>query len=140
MFSLLSTSTPTSLSTWTLSSHCPQPVALQGVVVAKVQDSALGLVKLHVDGLGPSIQPVQVPLQSPPSLLHIDTCSQLGVTCKFSNGGLSPLIHIINEDIKQDWPLHRCLGDTTSDWLPTGCSTVHHHLLTIEREMRKTDW
>ncbi|KAK4810864.1 hypothetical protein QYF61_008836 [Mycteria americana] len=40
----------------------PKPVALHGVVVAQVQDLALGLVEPHTVGLGPSIQPVQVPL------------------------------------------------------------------------------
>ncbi|KAF1415053.1 Prolyl endopeptidase, partial [Spheniscus mendiculus] len=38
----------------------PKPVALHGVVVAKVQDPALGLVEPHTVGLGPSTQPVQV--------------------------------------------------------------------------------
>ncbi|KAK4833077.1 hypothetical protein QYF61_027739 [Mycteria americana] len=40
----------------------PKPVALHGVIVTQVQDLALGLVKPHTIGLGPSIQPVQVPL------------------------------------------------------------------------------
>ncbi|KAK4813083.1 hypothetical protein QYF61_007585 [Mycteria americana] len=46
----------------------PKPVALHGVVVAQVQDLALGLVEPHTIDLGPSIQPVQVPLQSLPTL------------------------------------------------------------------------
>ncbi|TRZ08840.1 hypothetical protein HGM15179_018280 [Zosterops borbonicus] len=83
-------------------SLCPQPVALQGVVVGKMQDSALGLLNLHIAGLGPSIQPVQIPLQTPPTLQQIETCSQLGVICKFTTGGLNPLIQIINEYIKQN--------------------------------------
>ncbi|KAK4811170.1 hypothetical protein QYF61_019801 [Mycteria americana] len=37
----------------------PKPVALHGVAVAQVQALALGLVKPHTIGLGPSIQPVQ---------------------------------------------------------------------------------
>ncbi|KAK4821921.1 hypothetical protein QYF61_004924 [Mycteria americana] len=40
----------------------PKPVALHGVAVAQVQDLALGLVEPHTIDLGPSIQPVQVPL------------------------------------------------------------------------------
>ncbi|KAK4831969.1 hypothetical protein QYF61_020352 [Mycteria americana] len=36
----------------------PKPAALHGVAVAQVQDLALGLVKPHTVGLGPSIQPV----------------------------------------------------------------------------------
>ncbi|KAK4806164.1 hypothetical protein QYF61_001087 [Mycteria americana] len=48
----------------------PKPVALHGVAVTQVQDLALGLVEPHTIGLGPSIQPVQVPLQSLPPLKH----------------------------------------------------------------------
>ncbi|KAK4827957.1 hypothetical protein QYF61_022659 [Mycteria americana] len=40
----------------------PKPVALHGVAVAQAQDLALGLVKPHTIDLGPSIQPVQIPL------------------------------------------------------------------------------
>ncbi|KAK4815153.1 hypothetical protein QYF61_017594 [Mycteria americana] len=40
----------------------PKPVALHVVAVAQVQDLALSLVEPHTMDLGPSIQPVQVPL------------------------------------------------------------------------------
>ena len=43
-------------------SLCPKAVALPGVVVAKVQDPALGLVEPHPIGFSPVIQPVQIPL------------------------------------------------------------------------------
>ena len=39
-------------------SLCPKAVALPGVVVAKVQDLAFGLVELNSIGLSPAIQPV----------------------------------------------------------------------------------
>ena len=46
----------------------PKPAVLHGVVVTKVQDLALGLAVPHTVGLSPSIQAVQIPLQSlPPS-------------------------------------------------------------------------
>ncbi|KAJ7423661.1 hypothetical protein BTVI_09006 [Pitangus sulphuratus] len=64
---------------------------VEGVVVAKVQDPALGLVEPHPAGISPSLQPIQVPLQNPPAFQLIDTFPQLGV-CKFANGGLSPLM------------------------------------------------
>ncbi|KAK4821436.1 hypothetical protein QYF61_020019 [Mycteria americana] len=51
----------------------PKPVALHGVAVAQVQDLALGLVKPHTIHPSPSIQPVQVPLQSLPPLKQINT-------------------------------------------------------------------
>ncbi|KAK4814017.1 hypothetical protein QYF61_004647 [Mycteria americana] len=56
----------------------PKPVALHGVAVAQVQDLALGLVEPHTIDLGPSIQPVQVPLQSLPTLQQINPPAQLG--------------------------------------------------------------
>ncbi|KAK4822886.1 hypothetical protein QYF61_021105 [Mycteria americana] len=82
----------------------PKPVALHGVAVAQVQDPTIGL--------GPSIQPVQVPLQSLPPLKQINT--QLGVVCKLTEGALDPFVQIIDKDIKENWPQHRALGDTFS--------------------------
>ena len=55
----------------------PRPVVLHGVVVTKVQDPAFGLVEPHTVGLGPSIQSVQIPLQSFPALEQIDTPTQI---------------------------------------------------------------
>jgi len=46
----------------------PKPEALHGVVVTQVQDPALGLVEPHTVGLSPSIQSVQISLQSLPTL------------------------------------------------------------------------
>ncbi|KAK4823572.1 hypothetical protein QYF61_003576 [Mycteria americana] len=107
----------------------PKPVALRGVAVAQVQDLALGLVKPHTIGLGPSIQPVQVPLQSLPPLKQINTPTQLGVLCKLTEGALNPFIQIIDKDIKQNWPQHRALGNTACDRPPTGVNSIHHHSL-----------
>ncbi|KAK4820534.1 hypothetical protein QYF61_000205 [Mycteria americana] len=107
----------------------PKPAALHGVVVAQVQDPALSLVEPHTIDLGPSIQPVQVPLQSLPPLKQINTPAQPGVTCKLTEGALDPFVQIIDKDIKQDWPQHRALGNTTGDRLPTGVNSIHHHSL-----------
>jgi len=52
----------------------PRPVVLHGFVVTKVQDPAFGLIEPHTLGLGPLIQPVQIPLQSLPTLEQINTC------------------------------------------------------------------
>ncbi|RMC13151.1 hypothetical protein DUI87_10682 [Hirundo rustica rustica] len=113
----------------TVQPHRPQPITLQGVIVAKVQDSALGLIKLHLVRLSPSIQPFQISLQSPSTFQQIDTCSLLSVICKFTHERLNTLIHVISKNIEQSWPQHRPLRDTTGDWPPAGCSTVHQHCL-----------
>ncbi|KAK4810511.1 hypothetical protein QYF61_004291 [Mycteria americana] len=107
----------------------PKPVVLHGVAVAQVQDLTLGLVEPHTIGLGPSIQPVQVPLQSLPTLKQINTPTQLGVICKLTEGALHPFVQIIDKDIKQNWPQHRALGNTACDWPPTGVNSIHHHSL-----------
>ncbi|KAK4826724.1 hypothetical protein QYF61_010977 [Mycteria americana] len=107
----------------------PKPAVLHGVVVTQVQDLALSLVEPHTIGLGPSIQPVQVPLQSLPPLKQINTPTQLGVICKLTEDALNPFIQIIDKDIKQDWPQHRALGNTACDWPPTGVNSIHHHSL-----------
>ena len=41
---------------------CPKPVVLPGVIAAKVQDPAFGLVESHPIGFSPAIQPIQIPL------------------------------------------------------------------------------
>ncbi|KAK4832367.1 hypothetical protein QYF61_021966 [Mycteria americana] len=60
----------------------PKPVALHGVAVAQVQDLALSLVKPHIVGPSLSIQPVQVPLQSLPTLQQINTPTQLAILAR----------------------------------------------------------
>ncbi|KAK4823558.1 hypothetical protein QYF61_003302 [Mycteria americana] len=82
----------------------PKPAALHGVAVTQVQDLALGLLEPHTIDLGPSIQPVQVPLQSLPTLKQINTPTQLGVICKLTDGAINPFVQIIDKDIKQNWP------------------------------------
>ena len=58
-----SKNTPSSISsTQFFQSLCPKPVGLPGVVVATVQDLALGLVEPHPISFSPVIQPVQIPL------------------------------------------------------------------------------
>ncbi|KAK4820046.1 hypothetical protein QYF61_017892 [Mycteria americana] len=107
----------------------PQLVALHGIAVAQVQDLALGLVEPHTVDLGPLIQPVQVPLQSLPTLKQINTPTQLGVVCKLTENTLDPFVHIIDKDIKQNWPQDRALGNTACDRPPTGVNSIHHHSL-----------
>ncbi|KAK4830944.1 hypothetical protein QYF61_014403 [Mycteria americana] len=107
----------------------PKPVALYGVVVAQVQDPALGLVEPHTIDLSPSIQPVQVPVQSLPPLKQINTPTQLGVACELSEGALNPFVQIIYKGMKQDWPQHRALGNTTCDRPPTGVNSICHNSL-----------
>ncbi|KAK4832409.1 hypothetical protein QYF61_022544, partial [Mycteria americana] len=70
----------------------PKPPVLHRVVVTQVQDPALDLVEPHTVGLGPWIQPVQVPLQSLPTLKQINAPAQFGVVCKFTEGALNPLL------------------------------------------------
>ncbi|KAK4826718.1 LOW QUALITY PROTEIN: hypothetical protein QYF61_010933 [Mycteria americana] len=98
---------------------------MHGVVVAQVQDLALGRLEPHTTDLGPSIQPVQ----SLPPLKQINTPTQLGVICKLTEGALDPFVQIIDKDIKQNWPQHRALGNTACDRLPTGFNSIHHHSL-----------
>ncbi|PKU34227.1 protein hook hypothetical protein [Limosa lapponica baueri] len=65
---------------------------------------AVEIVTPEIHGLGPLIQPVQMPLQSLSTLKHIDTPAQLGVVCKLTEGALYPLVQIIDKDVKENWP------------------------------------
>ncbi|KAK4816124.1 hypothetical protein QYF61_011360 [Mycteria americana] len=107
----------------------PTPVALHGVVVTQVQDPTLGFVEPRTIDLGPLTQPVQIPLQSLPTLKQINTPAQLGVVCKLAEGALDPFVQIIDKDVKQNWPQHRALGNTTCDRPPTGVNSIRHHSL-----------
>lgn len=96
--------------------------------VDKLRDRSvgLGLVKLPIVGFGPSVQPVQVPLQSPATLQQINTASQLGVICEFANGR-DPLMQVIKIKI-----LNR-IGPTLipqgQHWVPAGCNIIPHRSL-----------
>jgi len=70
--------------------------------VTEVQDLAFGLLEPYTVALGPSIQPVQIPLQSLPTLEQIDTPAQLGVICRLTEGARDALFHTIDKDVKQD--------------------------------------
>ncbi|TRZ17589.1 hypothetical protein HGM15179_009534 [Zosterops borbonicus] len=93
---LLSPLSPGPFLLGTVQPHHPQPVTLQGVIVAKVQDSTLGLFKLHLIGLCPSIQPFQISLQRPPTFQQIDIHPQTSVICKCTNERFNTLIHVIH--------------------------------------------
>jgi len=97
--------------------------------VTEVQDPAFGLVEPHTVGLGPLIQPVQIPLQSLPTLKQIDTPAQLGVICKLTEGALNTLVQIIDKDVKQGQTQNRALGNTTHDQLPAGFNSIYYHSL-----------
>ena len=108
---------------------CPNPVALPGVVAAKVQDSALGLLELHPISLSPAIQSVQIPLSSLPIPRQIDTSCQLGVIFRLPENALNPLIQVINKDIEEDRPQYQPLRNTTHDQSPSEFNSIHHHSL-----------
>jgi len=50
------------------------------------------------------MQPVHIPLYGLSTTRQMNTSSQLSIICKLTEGALSPLIQIINKDIKQSWP------------------------------------
>jgi len=63
-----------------------------------VQDPALDLIEPHTVGLGPLIQPVQIPLQSLPTLQQINTLTQLGVICELIEAMSSTRSSFLGED------------------------------------------
>ncbi|PKU42837.1 rna-directed dna polymerase from mobile element jockey-like [Limosa lapponica baueri] len=60
-------------------------------------------------------KPVQIPLQSLPTIKQINTPVQLGVICKLMGGAINPLFQDVDKDIKENWPQYRALGSTASD-------------------------
>jgi len=90
-----------------LNPSIPQPVSIVGVAANNVQDLALGL-EPHEVHTGPLFELVQVPLDGIPSLRHVDCTPQLGVICKLAEGAVDPTVHIIDEDVKQQWSQYCC--------------------------------
>ncbi|KAK4819146.1 hypothetical protein QYF61_025826 [Mycteria americana] len=67
--------------------------------------------------------------ESLPTHKQINTPAQLVVICKLTEGALDPFIQIIDKDVKQNWPQHRALGNTSCDRLLTGVNSIYHHSL-----------
>ncbi|PKU48355.1 rna-directed dna polymerase from mobile element jockey- hypothetical protein [Limosa lapponica baueri] len=66
--------------------------------------------------------------------MQVDTPTQLGVVCKFTEGARDPLIQIIDKDFKENRPQYRALWDTTRfSWWKS------HTLEGRERVWRKED-
>jgi len=70
--------------------------------VTQGQDPAFDFVEPHTIGPSPSIQSVQIPLQTFPTLQQINTPAQLGVICRLTEGALTAVIQVIDKDIEQD--------------------------------------
>ncbi|RMC06633.1 hypothetical protein DUI87_16071 [Hirundo rustica rustica] len=104
----------------------PQTIAQNRVVVTQGQDLAPHPFAPHTIGLSPSIQSVQISLQSLAALQQIKAPAQLGVACKLTESTLDSLVQIIDKDTKQGWPQNWILRSITFDWPPDGCSTIHH--------------
>ena len=56
--------------------------------LTQVQDLTLGLVELHEVRMGPFLKPVKVPLDGIPSLRHVNSSTQPGVS-KLAEGALN---------------------------------------------------
>lgn len=62
------------------------------------------LLSTHTIGPGPLIWPVQIPVQSLPTLQQTNTPAQLGFICRLAEGALASLIQGMDKDTEQDWP------------------------------------
>ncbi|GAB0205392.1 cAMP-dependent protein kinase inhibitor alpha [Grus japonensis] len=83
-----------------------QPVLILGIALTQVQDLALGLVELPDVHMVPLLKLIQVPPDGILSLRHVNCTTQLGGVCKLAEGALNPTVYVIDEDIKQYWPLY----------------------------------
>lgn len=83
---------------------CPFHLSLVCDSATQQGDLGLGLVDSHTVDFSPSIQLVQIPLQSLSFLQQIETHTQLGVIYKLAEGAPNPFVQVIDKDIKKDWP------------------------------------
>lgn len=99
-----SCSAPVKLSFWAgFQKLCPQPGAVQGILMTWGEDPVIGCSEHHPTGLSPSIQPVHISSQSRPTVSQNDTPTQLGVIKFTTEGTLNGFGHISRRDNKQKW-------------------------------------
>ena len=79
-----------------------QPLFVLGIALAQMEALALalGLVEPHEVCTGPSLKPVQVPLDGSPSFHCVDHTTQLGVISRLAEGALNSTVHVTNKGIK----------------------------------------
>lgn len=105
----------------------PQPVELPGLTVTRVLEPALGFVKPHITDLSLLIQPVQVPVQSLPTLKwEIEALAQQGIIFRLTKVQVIPLSRSLMKILHRTWWV---LENTTSDWLPLGYNSTDPHSL-----------
>lgn len=59
--------------------------------------------ELHEVPVSLFLQPVEVPQDGSMTIWHISHSSQFCIISKFPESTFSPIIQMINEDVKQDW-------------------------------------
>ncbi|PKU48586.1 hypothetical protein llap_1122 [Limosa lapponica baueri] len=108
-----------------------QPVVVLGIAVTQAQDLALGLLELHEIRTGPPLKPVQVPLDSIPSLQHVGHATQPGVVSKLAEDSLNPTAHVASKDVEQHWSQYLPLRNPKHHWFALGHRAVDDNPLSM---------
>ncbi|KAK4822651.1 hypothetical protein QYF61_018603, partial [Mycteria americana] len=90
-----------------------QPVLHSWIMFSQVQDLTFIFVELHKVLVSLLFQPIQVFLQGVYPLQSVHFPTQFGITGKFHQDTLDPIIQITYEDIMQFWAQYQSLGDPT---------------------------
>lgn len=93
-----------------------------GAICIHLQKFSVLLVELHEIPISPRLQPVQVPLDG--STPHF-----FCITFRLVEDTLCPVIHIINEDVEQNWSQYLPLKYTASYCPLSRPTTTDHHPL-----------
>ena len=80
-------------------SCCWLSVKYISIIRFNKSDSLLVVLYQSWDILG-NVKPGQVPLDSIPSLQHVNCATQLGVICELSESALDPTVHVAYRDVK----------------------------------------
>lgn len=73
---------------------------VHGIIPPRVQDFAFAFVEIREIAVSPLLQPAKIFLNGSTSIWCISCFSQFCVIYKFSEGVLSPVIQVINVDVK----------------------------------------
>ena len=76
--------------------------------------------------MGPPFEFIKVPMSGMSSFCSINHATQLGVTSKLTEGALSPIICVTDEDVKEYQSEDEPLGDAARYQPPPGHRAIGH--------------
>lgn len=139
MFSQMPVSTPVLFSAGTLRRQSSLTCSTAWDCSDPGQDLALDLAAVHVLALA-HVSSLSMSLcKALLDLQQINTPTHLVSFENLTEGALCLFIQITDQGIKQSWTQYWAVGNSSGNWLSTGCSAIHSHSLGVTNQT-VTEW